>query len=129
VISQPRLVFFISIIYHSIALFEGYPLIRDFYSADGSYSLWTRSSFPRLKISTRVFSLPFGLVVLYLVWSDSPDPGLFNDGRVRFVAPGSKGRQDGEGTRFGLLWPGWRGRIWSSLKVMGMVRMGSRRSF
>jgi hypothetical protein len=45
------------------------------------------------------------------------------------VAPGLGGRQGGEGTRFGLLEPGWRGRIWSSLGVVGIVGMGLRSSF
>ena len=82
-----------------------------------------------LKIPSRVFSLPFDLVILYLVWPDSPDPGLSNDSRVRFVTLGLKGRQGGESTRFGLLRPGWRGRIWSSLGVEDMVGMGSKSSF
>jgi len=55
------------------------------------------------KISTRVFSLPFNQLVLYLVWLNSPDLGLFNDGRVEFVSLGLRGRQGGESTRFGLL--------------------------
>ena len=56
-----------------------------------------------LKISTRVFSLSFVQLVLYLVWPDSPDSGLSNDGRAKFVALGLRGRQGGEGTRFGFL--------------------------
>jgi hypothetical protein len=56
-----------------------------------------------LKISTRVFSLPFDQLVLCLVWLDSPDLGLFNDDRVEFLSLGLRGRQGGEGTRFGLL--------------------------
>ena len=55
------------------------------------------------KISTRVFSLPFDQLVLYLVWLDSPNLGLFNDGRVEFIFLGLRGRQGGESTRFGLL--------------------------
>jgi len=82
-----------------------------------------------LKISSRVFSLPFDLIVLYLIWPNSPDPGLSNDGRIRFVTPGLKGRQGGKSTRFGLLRPDWRGRIWSSLEVEGMVGMSSKSSF
>jgi hypothetical protein len=82
-------------IYHSIALVEGYLLIRDFCFSDGSSLMWTRSSFPcfeDLKISTRVFSLPIGQLVLCLVWPDSPDSGLSNDGRAKFVALVLKGR-------------------------------------
>jgi hypothetical protein len=56
-----------------------------------------------LKFSTRVFSLPFGQLVLCLVWPDSPDSGLSNDGRAEFVTLGLGGRQGGEGTRFGML--------------------------
>jgi hypothetical protein len=82
-----------------------------------------------LKISTRVFSLPFGLLVLRLVWPDSPNSGLSNYGGVRFVALGLGGRRGGEGTRFRVLRPSWRGRIWSSLGVVGMVGVGSRSSF
>jgi hypothetical protein len=82
-----------------------------------------------LKISTRVFSLPFGLLVLRLVWPDSPNSELSNYGGVRFVALGLRGRRGGKGTRFRVLRPSWRGRIWSSLGVMGMVRVGSRSSF
>jgi hypothetical protein len=58
------------------------------------------------KISTRVFSFPFGRFILYLIWPDSPDPGLSNNGRAKFVALGLRGRQDGKDTRFGLLRPG-----------------------
>ena len=82
-----------------------------------------------LKFSTRVFSLPFSQLVLCLIWPDSPNSGLSNDGRAEFVILGLGGRQGGEGTRFGLLQPGWRGRIWSSLVVVGMVGMSSRSSF
>jgi hypothetical protein len=42
-------------------------------------------------------------LVLYLVWLDSPNLGLFNDGRVEFIFLGLRGRQGGESTRFGLL--------------------------
>ena len=56
-----------------------------------------------LKISTRVFSLSFVQLVLCLVWPDSPDSGLSNDGRAKFVALGLRGRQGGEGTSFGFL--------------------------
>jgi hypothetical protein len=82
-----------------------------------------------LELSTRVFSLPFGWLVLCLVLSDSPGLGLSNDSRMRFVALGLKGRQGVESTRFGLLRPGWRGRIWSSLEAEGIIGMGSRSSF
>jgi hypothetical protein len=91
---------------HSIVLIEGYLSIRDFCFVDESRLVWTRSSFPcfeNLKISTRVFSFPFGRLVFCLVWPDSPDSGLSNDGRAKFVALGLRGRQEGEGTRFGLL--------------------------
>ena len=56
-----------------------------------------------LKISTRVFSLPFSQLVLCLVWPNGPDSGLSNDGRAEFVTLGLGGRQGGESTRFGLL--------------------------
>jgi hypothetical protein len=106
VISLLYLIFFVRILYHSIALIEGYLLIRDFCFANESRSIWTRSSFRVLKISkisTRIFSLPFDQLVLCLVWLDSPNSGLSNDDRVEFVFLGLRGRQGGEGTRFGLL--------------------------
>jgi hypothetical protein len=56
-----------------------------------------------LKFSPRVFSLPFGQLVLCLVWLGSPDSGLSIDGRAKFVTLGLRGRKGGEGTRFGLL--------------------------
>jgi hypothetical protein len=66
---------------------------------------------------------------LCLVWPNSPDLGLFIYGGLEFVALGLEGRRGSEGTRFGLLRPSWRGRIWSSLGVVDMVGMGSRSSF
>jgi hypothetical protein len=56
-----------------------------------------------LEFSTRVFSLPLGQLVLYLVWPDSSDSELSNSDWATFVTLGLGGRQGGEGTRFGLL--------------------------
>jgi hypothetical protein len=82
-----------------------------------------------LETSTRVFFLRFCQLVLCLVWPDSPDSGLSIYGGLEFVALGLEGRRGSEGTRFGLLRPNWRGRIWSSFGVVDMVGMGSRSSF
>jgi hypothetical protein len=103
VISRLRLVFFICIIYHSIVLIEDYLLIRDFVLQTNLARYGRVRVFRILKISTRVFSLSFVQLVLRLVWLGSPDLGLSNNGRAKFVALGLRGRQVDEGTRFGLL--------------------------
>jgi hypothetical protein len=116
-------------LHYSIALIESYSLIYNICYIDEIRLIWTRSSFRVLKISTRVFSLPFGRLVLCLIWRDSPDLGLSNNGKVKFIALGLEGRRGGEGTRFRLLRPSWRDRIWTSLRMVNMVGMGSRSSF
>jgi hypothetical protein len=61
-------------------------------------------------------------------WSDSPRSGLSNDGRARFVALGLRCGPEDEGTRFGLLWPRWLCRIWSSAVEVSMSGIGLRSS-
>jgi hypothetical protein len=61
-------------------------------------------------------------------WPDSPSSGLSNNGRARFVALGLRCGREGEGTRFGLLWPRWLFRIWSSVIEVSMSRISLRSS-
>jgi hypothetical protein len=61
-------------------------------------------------------------------WSGSPDSGLSNEGRARFVALGLRCGQKGEGTRFELLWPGWLCRIQSNVVEINMPKIGLRSS-